>query len=125
MDALETKVGHKGVASVPGKAATIIGPTIGSPAPAFELPILSGGSTVTLETLRAEHRPTARMGRNVVLDLASKSGLSTLPAEKPSGSATLVITAALTPHPPDPEFPAGCPDTGPIQDRQKVHSVLA
>jgi len=55
MDALEMKVG--GVAALPALPPS--GLAIGSPAPAFELPLLSGNSTVTLETLRAPGRPIA------------------------------------------------------------------
>lgn len=55
MDILEARVGISGAASMPAIAPT--GLPIGSPAPAFELPLLSGRSTVTLDTLRAERRP--------------------------------------------------------------------
>jgi peroxiredoxin/uncharacterized membrane protein YphA (DoxX/SURF4 family) len=55
MDALETQAGGRGLASLPVSASS--GLPIGSPAPAFELPALVGGSTLTLDALRAERRP--------------------------------------------------------------------
>jgi peroxiredoxin/uncharacterized membrane protein YphA (DoxX/SURF4 family) len=55
MDTLEIQIGSRTTASPPVTAPS--GLPIGSPAPAFELPLLSSASTVTLDTLLAERRP--------------------------------------------------------------------
>jgi peroxiredoxin len=55
LDALETQAASSGIASLPAKVPS--GLPIGSPAPAFELPLLSSNSVVTLDALRAERRP--------------------------------------------------------------------
>jgi peroxiredoxin len=54
MDALETLLANRDGRFLPGEVPS--GLPIGSPAPAFELPALSGGSLLTLDTLRREHR---------------------------------------------------------------------
>jgi peroxiredoxin/uncharacterized membrane protein YphA (DoxX/SURF4 family) len=54
MDALEAQT-HRAAASLPSTPP--VGLPIGSSAPAFELPLLSNGSTVTLEALKTERRP--------------------------------------------------------------------
>jgi len=55
MDALEAQLGNSGMASLPAIAPA--GLPIGNPAPAFELPVLSGNSVLALDTLLGDRRP--------------------------------------------------------------------
>jgi thiol-disulfide isomerase/thioredoxin/uncharacterized membrane protein YphA (DoxX/SURF4 family) len=57
MDAFETHVGNSGASSLPLRAHS--GLPVGSAAPRFELPALSDGSILTLDTLRAQRLPIA------------------------------------------------------------------